>query len=389
MAWTKLRQSVIGVGLMLALAGCTAVTLDEPDVDPSSPTEATIVTAMGDVGFAVDGKLRLGASKGAWAHYTLALRPLIIGDVNFANLQAVVTEQPLAPLEGQDNSFQMHTTGFQHLVEDLNLNLLSTAHDHGGDFGREGQASTLAALSAYKNSVMHHGLGTTADLSKAITGRVGEQEIAFAALGLSANAPRPSSNGQPGQWSVASPPDWEKTVQAMMRRAETFKVLSLHEGIEREPVPEPHIINRYRRAQFRADLDLIVAHHPHVVRGLEMDVEGRVIAYGLGDGMLHGSADISDRGYESDFGLMLRLYYRRSSMGPVLEALEAIPLTSVHRAPRPMTPSASKIRIRLLNELSRKTSNERALELKTHSTTGFGLWCSSMLQTRQALELCS
>ena len=33
MAWTKLRQSVIGVGLMLALAGCTAVTLDEPDVD--------------------------------------------------------------------------------------------------------------------------------------------------------------------------------------------------------------------------------------------------------------------------------------------------------------------------------------------------------------------
>ena len=120
-----------------------------------------------------------------------------------------------------------------------------------------------------------------------------------------------------------------------------------------------------------------------------MDVEGRVIAYGLGDGMLHGSADISDRGYESDFGLMLRLYYRRSSIGPVLEALEAIPLTSVHRAPRPMTPSASKIRIRLLNELSRKTSNERALELKTHATTGFGLWCSSMLQTRQAHELCS
>ena len=153
-------------------------------------------------------------------------------------------------------------------------------------------------------------------------------------------------------------------MQAMMRRGESFKVLSLHEGLEYEQMPEDHVINRFRRAQFRADLDLIIAHHSHVVRGLEMDVKGRVIAYGLGNGMLHGAVDISERGSTSDFGLMLRLYYRRSAMGPVLEALEAIPLTSVHRAPRPMTPSASKVRIRLLNVLSRETSNERALELK-------------------------
>ena len=390
MAWVERRLSLIGAGwLTLVLSGCAAVTEDIPPVDPNSPTEATIVTALGDVAFAAEGKLRAGANKGAWAHYTHALRPLIIGDVNFANLEAVVTQKPLTSSETQGAGFQMHTTGLKHLVEDLGFNLLSTANDRSGDFGREGQLSTLAALSDYDDRVIHHGLGTTEALSQAKTGRVGEQEIAFAALGLSDNAPRPSSSGQPGQWSVVSPPDWEKTVQAMMRRGESFKVLSLHEGLEYEQMPEDHVINRFRRAQFRADLDLIIAHHSHVVRGLEMDVKGRVIAYGLGNGMLHGAVDLSERGSTSDFGLMLRLYYRRSAMGPVLEALEAIPLTSVHRAPRPMTPSASKVRIRLLNVLSRETSNERALELKTHATTGFGLWCRSMLQTRQAIDLCS
>ena len=137
-----------------------------------------------------------------------------------------------------------------------------------------------------------------------------------------------------------------------------------------------------------ADLDLIVSHHPHVARGLEIDVKGRVIAYGLGNGMLHGAADIRDRGAAADFGLLLRLYYRGTLRGPVLEAVEAIPLTFVHSAPRTFTPAASQARIDVLNQLSRQTSQERALILRPHAVTGFGIWCSAVLQTRQAQALC-
>lgn len=374
--------------VFLGLAGCAAVTEDSVQIDPNSPTEAFIVTAMGDVSFGIHGTFRSVSDKGAWAHYTHALRPLVNGDINVANLESVVTPYPLQDPTSKEFNFQMHTTGLEHLVKDLRLNVLSLANNHVGDYGREGQEATAQALSAYDALVLHHGLGTISKLSSAAVGRVGTQDIAFAALGISANAPRPDID-LPGQWNIHVKPDWEKTLNALVESRASMRILSLHEGIERQQTLEPNVQNRYRRAQYAADVDLIVAHHPHVVRGLEIDPRGRIIAFGLGNAMLHGAADISQREAAADFGLLLRLYYRRGAQGPVLEALEAIPMTSVHRAPRAMTPTVSRQRIELLNQLSRETSKDRALILRPHDETGFGVWCNAMLQTRQAKALCS
>ena len=373
--------------LLLSLAGCATLTEGTLPPDLNSPNEAIIVTALGDVSFATNRNLRTAESKGAWSHYTLALRPLLNGNFNFANLESVVTDQSLGNPVDKEFVFQMHTTGLAHLVEDLKLNLLSIANNHTGDFGREGQLATRKALSRYNGQILYHGLGTTAELSNPAVGQNGQQDIAFAALGISADAPRPSGE-LPGQWNVHVKPDWDKTLNGLANSSATLKILSLHEGIERQQELEPNLRNRYRRAQAMADLDLIVSHHPHVARGLEIDVKGRVIAYGLGNGMLHGAADIRDRGAAADFGLLLRLYYRGTLRGPVLEAVEAIPLTFVHSAPRTFTPAASQARIDVLNQLSRQTSQERALILRPHAVTGFGIWCSAVLQTRQAQALC-
>ena len=373
---------------ILSLAGCATLPEGALPPDPNSPNEAIIVTALGDVAFAGNRNLRSASSKSAWSHYTIGLLPLINGNFNFANLESVVTDQPLDTPVDKEFVFQMHTSGLAHLVEDLRLNLLSVANNHSGDFGHEGQVSTRQALARYDGQILYHGLGTTSELSRPALGQNGQQGIAFAALGISDNAPRPSDDTI-GQWNIHVRPDWEKTLSGLANSPASLKILSLHEGIERQQQLEPTVRNRYRRAQAMADIDLILSHHPHVARGLEIDVKGRLIAYGLGNGMLHGAADIRDRGVAADFGLMLRLYYRSSPLGPVLEALEAIPLTFVHSAPRPFTPAASRVRVEVLNQLSRQSSQERALILRSHPVTGFGVWCSTTLQTRQAIALCT
>lgn len=374
--------------VILSLAGCATLPEGALPPDPNSPNEAIIVTALGDVAFSANRNFRSASSKSAWSHYTIGLRPLINGNFNFANLEAVVTDEPLETPVNKEFVFQMHTSGLAHLVEDLRLNLLSVANNHTGDYGREGQRATREALERYDGLILYHGLGTAAELSQAAVGHNGEQGIAFAALGISDHAPRPSGD-RIGQWNVHMRPDWDNTVKALSNSPASLKILSLHEGIERQQVLEPNLRSRYRRAQAMADLDLILSHHPHVARGLEIDVKGRVIAYGLGNGMMHGAADIRDRAVAADFGLLLRLYYRSSPMGPVLEALEAIPLTSVHSAPRTFTPAASRVRVELLNQLSRQTSQERALILRAHPVTGFGVWCAATLHTRQAIALCT
>lgn len=401
------------LGAALWLAACDAGTGTDGGAGGDGGTgggfgsgggKAWVVTAIGDVAFARNRVLSTADSPAAWARYTDQLKPLVIGDLNFLNLEAVVTDSDLGPGRDKAFTFQMHTTGLRHLVEDLGFNLMSTANNHSGDFGHEGQVRTLAALEALEalaardQSLIHHGLGTTAALEAAARGQVRGQSVAFAAIGISAGAPRPTSD-RPGQWNVHVPAHWQATLQGLKTSEAAYRVLSTHEGIERQSTPEAGVRARFRAAQQQADLDLILAHHPHVPRGVEIDAQGRVIAYGLGNGLLHGAANLAGRGEMSDFGLMLRLYYapagvagrggRSQSLDSGLEAVEAIPLTAVHFAPRPFaTHRATRDRITALNSLSRAAAGERAMIFRPQADTGFGLWCAPVQRTAQARALC-
>ena len=380
---------VTSVWRMLGLAGA-ALGLAACEAGTGGPGggDAFVVTAIGDVAFARNRVLTTAESPGAWSTYTDNLKPLVIGDANFLNLEGVVTETSLGPGRDKAFTFQMHTTGLTHLVDDLGFNLMSTANNHSGDFGRAGQERTVEALNSHGEALLHHGVGTTEAIRKAATGSIKGQSVALAAIGISSGAPRPTDD-KPGQWNVNVAKHWTGTLDALAASEAGFRVLSTHEGVERLSTPEAGVKNRFRSAQKLADLDLILAHHPHVPRGVEVDGQGRVIAYGLGNGLLHGAANLAGRGLMSDFGLMLRLYYAPGGAnGPRLEAVEAIPLTSVHYAPKPFSVDASAARIGALNALSRSAGSERAMIFEPQPETGFGLWCRDDIRTRQARALC-
>ena len=61
----------------------------------------------------------------------------------------------------------------------------------------------------------------------------------------------------------------------------------------------------------RDGIDLIVGHHAHVVRGVEMTPNGSLIFYGLGNFLHLGTANMTSSGICRDYGLLARVHLRR------------------------------------------------------------------------------
>ncbi len=97
----------------------------------------------------------------------------------------------------------------------------------------------------------------------------------------------------------------------------------------------------YREQAAKKDgIDLVVGHHAHVVRGVEIAGKS-LIFYGLGNFLHQGTADITGKGVCRDWGLMARVHLKKQADGKLaLRAVEAIPVTDTHFRPRPLTGAA-------------------------------------------------
>lgn len=74
------------------------------------------------------------------------------------------------------------------------------------------------------------------------------------------------------------------------RHGADFTVVSLHWGTEYDHDPTPDQRTLARRLLASDDIDLLVGHHAHVVQPLEV-VDGKVVAYGLGNSLSNQSPD--------------------------------------------------------------------------------------------------
>ncbi len=352
---------------------------------PAKPT-ALVLTMVGDVGLAENRRLKTAKSADYWAPFTKGLAPLIDGDLNFLNLETVVTDRPLKA-RSKAFAFQTHDTALQHLVQDLGFNLLSLANNHSGDFRRAGQVATLAALEQHGPGVIHHGVGTQDQLLNVREFRLKGMTIAFAAIGISSGAPRPSED-QPGQFYIRRDQDWQTVISAFSRSEADLKILSIHEGREKVSEAEGSLKRKLRQARDEAGVDLIVGHHPHVARAIERDEQGRLIAYSLGNGLLFGAANIDNRPLGRDFGLFLRLHYWFDGNDLVLEAVEGVALRGMHHKVRPRSARQAAKRFRFLNRLSRQTAGALGLQFDI-TNQGQGLWCNDQpAQGARAKALC-
>lgn len=359
-----------------------AVTL----ADAVAPKEtAYVVTLAGDTG--LNGSYQLvyasfGTKKGEqlkWPDATRDIAPELTGDVNFANLETVVTDRNDIKPDLKLFAFRTHPDGVRHLT-DSGLDLFSTANNHTMDFGVEGARETLKHLAEL--GVSHAGLGANRAAARAPRlVPLKDRTLALGAVGIIGNAYSPPREGEkrPGQLAYA---DMDEVLAELAVAKADLRVLSVHYGQELEVNTSPTDRERLTQALTKG-ADLVVGHHHHVVNGIEI-VDGKPVFYGLGNFVHWGMQDMSRFDVCRDYGLMVRVHYAAAEGERLsLRAIEAVPLTNMHRAARPLTGEEATVKLHVLNHLARQFEG-RGARFKAEAN-GTGLYCVPGMETREGV----
>ncbi len=387
---------VVRRSLALILAFATLAQL------AASPSWADLtLTFGGDVNFNKNKQAPRGdhvsyfGRRVTYEEMTRHLAPLIDGDVNFANIETVVTDDEHLPAQQKAFVFRSHPNSIRHLM-DLGFNLFSLANNHAYNHGSAGLDHTLEAMEQLQRQqfrpIAFAGIERhRAEFERARIFEVRGYRIAFAAIGII--DPRFRSRGEGvGVLSYHDENDYALTLKSLREAKADLKIISIHYGTEMQVELDRGQRAKFLRAISEGDADLVLGHHPHVVRPVELR-EGRAIFYSLGNYLMAGAADLTRRAQAQDYGLFGRAHFARDARrgGRLsLQALEAIPLTGMHIQARPMPKAASELRIELLNQLSRQQLGVHAAEFRVRSD-GRGVECSNvsgLALSSRAAEVC-
>lgn len=369
---------------MAYVVAATPAPLDMPIPPAPGETQITILLA-GDTGlngsyqpvYAGHG-IKNGARL-AWNEATAEIAGEIDADINFANLETVVTDRNDIKPELKLFAFRTHPDGVRHLVQ-TGLNAFSTANNHAMDFGTQGAIETLKHLGEI--GVVHAGLGRNRAEARAprLIAAKGST-VALAALGIIGNAySSPNENERrAGQLSYSEAGDLEEAVATLAATQADYRILSVHYGPEFEV--KTAAADRRRLTQAVANgADMIVGHHHHVVNGVEL-VDGAPIFYGLGNFLHWGTQDMGRFDICRDYGLIARVHLTAlEGETPKLRAIEAMPITNMHKATRRLEGDDARARIQVLNHLAAQFG-ERGVRFATEAD-GTGLYCAPGAETR-------
>lgn len=334
--------------------------------DTRAPRVVTIVVA-GDTGFGSSNApvhptaaVRHG-TRVPFDQMTSGVRDLIDGDINFANLETVITERnDLRPMSKAFN-FRSHPNGVRHLV-DIGFNLFSLANNHAVDYGRAGMASTLSAMAELPRDKVLASAGLGQNRSDALAPRTFEvngARFAFGAIGIGNGGISPTETAA-GQLSYRRDEDFRDLISQLSSEDGTYRILSVHTGIERDVHPMRSDVERLRIIAAKENgVDLVIGHHAHVVQGIEF-VEDKLIFYGLGNFMHPGMANMGRFGRCRDYGLVARVHLISETPEEPLKiaAIEALPITEMHAGPKLMGPGEARTRIAVLNGLAQRLDDE-------------------------------
>lgn len=349
-----------------------------------------VITMGGDVNFnktllgpSPSQVLYPGGSKASFKNLLSGLRPLINGDLNFANIETVISDKNIPHLQGKAYTFVSHPTGLQEMIG-MGFNLFSVANNHAWDAGFEGYQETRQWMEQLRNDNGNriHFSGIGENRSQALTPKIFEIEargrryiVAFAAISFTDPNFTATSSRQ-GQINLRNPRDLRDFMTAMAQTSAHYKIVSVHTGTESQVTLDQNQRALFRSFVDRSDVDLVIGHHPHVARPVEY-YKGRMIFYSLGNYMMPGSADISRRQVGYDYGLFARVYleWSETENRMQLQAAEALPLTKVHGPVRPISGADGGARVQFLNQLSRQQLGENAAIFR-ETKNGSGIFCA-------------
>lgn len=339
-----------------------------------------------------------------WAHGVATLEELTSGvsslfwasDINFINLETALSPQKRdiratkEGMEGNYFSFLSHPNSVRHLVETMNVNLFSLANNHMFDFGQEGAYRTEQAMYELKKEypfIQSSGIYYQDQKIAPIEFYVNGYKVAFAAINGTHGGRGSAYGTKKGRYLLYVNGDEYRTlIQAFKNSDAQLKILSIHYGTEGQVSLNKGQRDRYRYAVDHGGINLILGHHPHVVRPVEV-YNGAVIYYSLGNFLITGAANIDTRENGFDYGLFSRTFFKLSPQGATLTAIEATPLKGMHWAPYQPSPQTSAKSMNFLNRLNRAELGSNGVEFKITSE-GKGVYCAPGRKGSRSERIC-
>jgi len=307
------------------------------------------------------GKLSAhGASVGgkliSWEELMSGVRPLWDGDLNFANLETVVSDNGRLPMQDKAFQFQTHPAGVEYAATQ-GLNVFSLANNHTYDFSEQGLLESLQAMNEIQSRTPITCAGAGRDLQEALEVKIIDVDgyrVAFAAIGIATQKGQKAGKGHPGSAVYQDNSHYYPILDALASARADYRILSIHYGTEKQTALNAGQRERFSEAVTRGKADLVLAHHPHVVRPVEK-IGNSIVFYSLGNYLILGARNINGESNAEDYGLFGRVHLERDKSGNVvLEALEVIPLQDMHGVARPMEKDTARTRIQTLNSLSQR-----------------------------------
>lgn len=301
-----------------------------------------------------------------WSELTAGIAPLFDGDINFANLESVVTDRNDLSARPKAFNFKSHPAGVRHLTG-LGLNAVSTANNHAGDYGALGVRETVRHLEALAGHGLKAWPGIGLDreqASRPADVAIKGARVRISAIGIGAGSVPVQAGGtrpRAGMLNYNRPEDFRETVARLADAEGDLRILSVHYGSELQVRASASDIGKLRdEAVKRAGIDIVVGHHAHVAAGVQ-SVDGKLVLYGLGNLLHPGMQDMAGFGICRDYGLVVRVHATRADNGRLaLRAVEAIPVTEMHGRAKPLQGDAARLRIEVLNYLAAELDGPEA-----------------------------
>ncbi len=233
---------------------------------PSGPL--VTLAAVGDTGFSGE-QIRAALKAGAASPFAEVEAFLRSCDVAFANLEGVLTDDPLpwvpfaAPTRAAD------------LLAGSGLGVVCLANNHVADHGPEGLGSTLDALE--DRGLLVVGAGRDADSARGLV----VVEAAGLRIGFLAAARTLEARPVVGPWYCELEPNVLVEEVKQARTRVDVVVVSLHTGFMYLDYPDPELRALGHRLA-AAGAGAVLVHHPHVLQGIEVSAGG-VVCYSLGN----------------------------------------------------------------------------------------------------------
>lgn len=333
----------------------------------SGEDKELVITFGGDVNFATN---RMSPTAGSVFKYeefaleqtTAFLRHEWNGDLNFVNVESVVSDRD-HDIQDKAFVFRSHPAQIDHL-RSLGVNAFSLANNHAYDHGRAGMEQTLSyfeSASRQTHPIIFAGIGRDTDATSPRIAMVQGIRIAMSAISIGSPVFAPTVTDV-GMSTLNVAAHFDEVLSKLASAEADFRILSIHHGAENSIVVAPAEADRVRRALREGKVNLLLGHHPHVVRGVAADPEsGQATFHSLGNLLFVGGAVRDHLPIGHDYGLLGKAYYRTSSDGVRLTAIEVLPLQNVHATPRPMQPDRARETLAHLSQLSQRTDGTRGV----------------------------